>query len=103
MTVPADVDAGQVDEIRTSVAVLEKGHVVLDLGAASALQPSAATALAALHRSAYAHGGGVCIVTKRLDVRSQLQEAAAGFAPPFYDEIGDALEASMAARQESLR
>lgn len=102
MTVPGDVDARQVDEIRDSAAVAS-GHMVLDIGAANLVHPSAASALAALHRKAYARGGSVRIVTKQVDVRSQVNEAAAGFAPPFYDEIGDALEASMAARQESLR
>lgn len=97
VTVPGDVEAAHVDEIRASAAA--SGHVVLDLARASAVHPSAVTALAALHRRVQAQGGGVCIVTKEDDVRSQVAKAAGRPSPAFYDEIGDALEASIAAHQ----
>ena len=101
VTVPGDVDRASMDEIRASAADAEVRHVVLDLGNASMVHPAAADALAALHRSAQARGGGVKFVTRADDVRSQVSAAAAGspISPEFYDEIGDALEASMAARQ----
>lgn len=102
VTVPGDVDPGRVDEIHATAAAANGRHVVLDLGNANVVHPLAATALAALHRRVQALGGGVCIVTREHGVRSQVREAAAGSAPPFYDEIGDALEASMAARQAAL-
>lgn len=102
VTVPGDLDAGRVDEIHASTAVAAGRHVVLDLGEANVVHPSAVPALAALHQRAAAGGGGVCIVTRELEVRYQVSKAAAGSSPRFYDEIGDALEASMAARQASL-
>jgi len=98
VTVPGDVEAAHVDEIHASAASAS-GHVVLDLARASAVHPSAVTALAALHQRVQAQGGGVCIVTKEDDVRSQVAEAAGRPSPAFYDEIGDALEASIAAHQ----
>lgn len=99
VTVPGDVDPSRVDEIRATTAAVHGSHVVLDIGKASVVHPSAASALAALHRRAQARGGGMCIVTREDGVRSQVSAAVAGTSPRFYDEIGDALEASMAARQ----
>ncbi|WP_162606588.1 STAS domain-containing protein [Jiangella asiatica] len=102
LTVPGDVDASRVNEIHGAAAAADSQHVVLDLGKASAVHPSAVSALVDLHHRIQARGGGVCIVTREIGVRSQVQEAASGSTPRFYDEIGDALEASMAARQASL-
>lgn len=103
VTVPGDVDPGRVDEIHATTAAAGGKHVVLDIGNASVVHPSAASALAALHRRAQARGGGVCIVTREDGVRSQVCAAADGSQPRFYDEIGDALEDSMAACQASSR
>lgn len=102
VTVPGDVDAGRVDELHATAVGSDSRHVVLDLAQASVVDPAAATALAALHHRVAARGGGVCIVTREHDVRSQVRAVAAGYSPRFYDEIGDALEASMAARQAAL-
>nr|WP_298322266.1 STAS domain-containing protein [Haloactinopolyspora sp.] len=105
VTVPGDVDQGSADEIKASAAADDVRHVVLDLGNASAVHPAAADVLAALHRRTQERGGGVCFVTREDGVRSQVSAAAAGspISPSFYDEIGDALEASMAARQAARR
>lgn len=102
VTVPGDVEASHVDEIHASEVASGGGHVVLDIARASAVHPTAAARLAAWYRRVEALGGGVCIVTKEDDVRSQVAQAGAGPSPRFYDEIGDALEASMAARQAAM-
>lgn len=102
LTVPGDVDAGKVHEIHGAAAAADSQHVVLDLGKARVVHPTAASALVDLHHRIQARGGGVCIVTREIGVRSQVQQVATGSPPRFYDEIGDALEASMSARQASL-
>ncbi len=98
LTVPGDVDSDRVDEIHASVDIADGRPVVLDLGHVSAVEPSAATALAALHSSLRARGGDVCFVTPEHEVRSQVAAATTDVSPEFFEEIGDALEASMAGR-----
>ncbi|WP_162605884.1 STAS domain-containing protein [Jiangella aurantiaca] len=102
LTVPGDLDAALADEIRWAANAADSRHVVVDLGRAGSVDPSAATALVGLHQRIRARGGGVCVVTRDHDVRAQIERAAAGPAPRCYSEIGDALEASMSERQAGL-
>lgn len=102
LTVPGDLDAAQADEIRWAANAADSRHVVIDLGRAGSVVPSAAVALVALHQRLRARGGGVCVVTRDLGIRAQLERLAAGSAPRCYSEIGDALEASLSERQAGL-
>lgn len=102
LTVPGDLDAALADEVQWAANAADSRHVVVDLGRAGSVDPSAASALVGLHERALARGGGVCVVTRENDVRAQLEQAAPGSAPRCYDQIGDALEASMSDRQAAL-
>ena len=102
LTVPGDLDAALADEIGWAANAADSRHVVIDLGRAGWVDPTAATALVGLHARARAMGGGVCVVTREIGVRAQLEQAAPGSAPRCYDQIGDALEASMSDRQATL-
>lgn len=102
LTVPGDLDAALADEIRWAANAADSRHVVVDLGRAGSVDPSAASVLAGLHERIRARGGGVCVVTRDHDVRAQLERLAADLGLRCYTEIGDALEASMSERQAGL-
>ncbi|WP_158564126.1 STAS domain-containing protein [Jiangella anatolica] len=102
LTVPGDLDVALADEIGWAVNAAGSRHVVVDLGRAAAVDPTAAVVLVGLHERVRARGGGVCVVTTDQDVRAQLERAATVAAPPCFTEIGDALEASMTERQSGF-
>lgn len=102
LSVPGDLDATLADELRWAANAADSRHVVIDLGRAGAVDPSAAVALVALHQRIRARGGSVGVVTRDLGVRARLERATAGPAPRCYAEIGDALEAALSERQAGL-
>ncbi|MBB5787919.1 STAS domain-containing protein [Jiangella mangrovi] len=102
LTVPGDLDAASADEIGWAANSVDSRHVVVDLGRAGSVDPSAATALVGLHERVRARGGGVCVVTREIGVRAQLERLVPGSALRCYDQIGDALEASMSDRDAAL-
>ncbi|NEE03555.1 STAS domain-containing protein [Phytoactinopolyspora halotolerans] len=92
---------GHVDvhQIRAGCAAAGHDHIVLDLRQATAIHPSAASAVASVCRRVHSCGGTLCIVTAVPAVRARIEGAALTCCPRFFDDIGEALEASMTARE----
>ncbi|WP_129667682.1 STAS domain-containing protein [Phytoactinopolyspora endophytica] len=103
VAVRGSVNVHRVDQIRAASAAADSDHIVLDLRNVSAIDASAAPALASLCRRAQSSGGSLCIVTQASGLRSRVRHAAPDCYPPFYDDIGEALEASMTARENAIR
>lgn len=102
LTVPGDLDAALAEEIGWAALAADSRHVVVDLGRAGWVHATAAAALVGLHQQLRARAGGLCVVAREPGVKAQLEQAAPGIAPRCYDQIGDALEASMSDRQAAL-
>lgn len=102
VTVNGDLTSALVGEIRSGTSPASTGPLVLDLRYARSLHVSVAPTLAQLHNHVRARGYGVTVVVDSEAARSELVASLVEHGMPVYDDIADALESALRARDADV-